>query len=86
MLWLFLAVGALLFRTVHLFFIYSVKTGLVWATKILTDPFHDFKIYLKSPFHLLRGEFIDPMLSVRDGDPLEDEPELEEREPEPAPT
>ena len=66
MLWLFLAIGALLARTVHLFFIRNVQTGLVWATKILTDPFHDFKIYLKSPMYLLKGELIDPMLYIRD--------------------
>jgi hypothetical protein len=86
MLWLFLAMGALLFRTVHLFFIYSVQTGLVWATKILTDPFHDFKIYFKAPFHLLRGELIDPMRYVTEGTADGEDPEREEREPEPAPT
>lgn len=66
-LWIWLAVAALGFRTVQLFFIYNVQTGLVWATKILTDPFHDFKIYFKSPWHLLRGELIDPMGYVRNG-------------------
>ena len=30
--WLALGVGGLLFRTVHLFFLYDVQTGLVWAT------------------------------------------------------
>src|SRR5579862_553799 len=40
-IWLTLGVGGLLFRTIHLFFIKDVKTGLVWMTKILTDPFHD---------------------------------------------
>lgn len=65
--WLVLGIGALLFRTVHLFFIYNVQTGLVWATKIITDPFNDFKIYLKSPLYLLRGELIDPMLHVQQG-------------------
>ncbi len=64
-LWLLLAVGALVFRTVHLFFIRNVRTGLVWATKILTDPFHDFKIYLRSPLYLLKGELIDPMMHVQ---------------------
>jgi hypothetical protein len=64
-LWLMLAVAALLFRTAHLFFIHNVQTGLVWATKILTDPFHDFKIYFKSPFYLLKGELIDPMWGVQ---------------------
>lgn len=72
MLWLTLGAAGLLVRTVHLFFIYNVQTGLVWCTKILTDPFHDLKLYLKSPLHLLRGELIDPMLHV-DGRANEDE-------------
>ena len=54
-----LGVGGLLFRTVHLFFIADVQTGLVWMTKILTDPFHDIKLYHRAPLHLLRGELID---------------------------
>jgi hypothetical protein len=58
-LWLALGVAGLLFRTVHLFFIYDVQTGLVWMTKILTDPFHDLKLYWRSPLYLLRGELID---------------------------
>ena len=37
-----------------------MQTGLVWATKILTDPFHDIKLYHKAPLDLLRGELIDP--------------------------
>ncbi|PAW78732.1 MAG: hypothetical protein B9S33_19490, partial [Pedosphaera sp. Tous-C6FEB] len=39
-LWLWLGAGGLLFRTIHLFFLQNVQTGLVWMTKILTDPFH----------------------------------------------
>ena len=62
MLWLWLGGGALLFRTVQLFFVRDVQTGLVWLTKILTDPFHDLKLYYKAPIHVLRGELIDPML------------------------
>jgi hypothetical protein len=58
--WLALAVAGLLFRTVHLFFIRDVQTGLVWMTKILTDPFHDIKLYHKAPLQLLRGELYDP--------------------------
>ena len=58
-LWLWLGVGGLLFRTVQLFKIKDVQTGLVWATKILTDPFHDIKLYYRSPGYLLRGEFIE---------------------------
>lgn len=59
-LWLVLAGGALVFRTVHLFFLRGVKTGLVWFTKILTDPFHDIYLYHKAPLRLLRGEMVDP--------------------------
>src|SRR6266480_4275543 len=44
----------------HFFFVKDVETGLVWATKILTDPFHDIKLYYKAPLALLRGEWIDP--------------------------
>ena len=50
----------LLFRTVQLFFIQDVQTGLVWFTKILTDPFHDIMLYYKAPLYLMRGELIDP--------------------------
>jgi hypothetical protein len=32
---------------------------LVWATKILTDPFHDIMLYYKAPLYLLRGELLD---------------------------
>ena len=59
-IWLVLGVGAVLFRTVHLFFLRDVKTGLVWMTKIITDPFHDIKLYHKAPLQVLRGEIFDP--------------------------
>jgi hypothetical protein len=71
LMWLALGVAGLLFRTVQLFFVRGVQTGLVWASKILTDPFHDIKLYARSPLHLLRGELIDPMLHVHEGDPEE---------------
>ena len=64
-MWFVLGVGGLLFRTVHLFFIADVKSGLAWAAKILTDPFHDILLYWKSPLYLLRGELIDPMDHAR---------------------
>ena len=60
MIWLVLGIAGVLFRTVQLFLIKNVQTGLVWATKILTDPFHDIKLYHKAPLALLRGELIDP--------------------------
>ena len=53
-----------LFRTVHLFFLKDVQTGLVWLTKIITDPFNDVKTYFKAPLYLMRGELIDPMGEV----------------------
>lgn len=59
--WLYIGIGGLVFRTVHLFFIRDVATGLVWASKIITDPFHDIMLYWRSPLALLRGELIDPM-------------------------
>jgi len=62
LVWLGLGVGGLLFRTVHLFFLRDVQTGLVWITKILTDPFHDLILYYKAPMYLMRGELIDPGL------------------------
>ena len=61
-IWLAIGIGGLLFRTVHLFFIRDVETGLVWMTKILTDPFSDLRLYYKAPLFLLKGELIDPGL------------------------
>lgn len=58
--WLFVGVAGLLFRTIHLFFLKSVLEGLVWMTKILTDPFHDVFLYYKAPAALMRGEWIEP--------------------------
>ena len=55
--------GAIAFRTVQLFFLRDVQTGLVWATKILTDPFHDVALYYKAPLYVLRGELFDPLVT-----------------------
>jgi hypothetical protein len=60
--WLYVGAGGLVFRTVHLFFLKDVMTGLVWMCKIITDPFHDLMLYWRSPLALMRGELIDPML------------------------
>ncbi len=57
--WLILGVMGLLFRTIHLFFLKDIQTGLVWMTKILTDPFHDIILYHKAPLYLLKGELMD---------------------------
>jgi len=58
-LWLWLGAGALLFRVVQLWFIRDFQTGIVWAVKILTDPFHDIKLYHRAPLLVMRGEMLD---------------------------
>jgi hypothetical protein len=63
--WLALGVAGLLFRVLQLWWQQSLYTGLVWMSKILTDPFHDIWLYHRAPLHLLRGELIDPMPHVR---------------------
>jgi len=65
MAWLFLAGAGLLARTAWLATTRNVQTGLVWMTKILTDPFHDIKMYHKAPLYLLKGQMIDPMDHVQ---------------------
>jgi hypothetical protein len=61
LLWWGLAFLGLISRTFWLCITRSVQTGLVWFTKILTDPFHDVKMYYKAPFWLLKGQLLDPM-------------------------
>lgn len=73
--WLAIGIGGVLFRTVHLFYLKDVETGLVWATKILTDPFHDVKLYHKAPLALLRGELIDPGIGTEVAEWEEEEAE-----------
>jgi len=64
LIWLALGVAGLIFRTVHLFFLRDVMSGLVWMTKILTDPFNDVVLYYKSPLALLRGEKLDTQQKI----------------------
>ena len=63
--WRALGVAGLLFRVLQLWVQKDLMTGLVWALKIVTDPFHDIMLYYKAPLALLRGEMIDPMEHVR---------------------
>jgi len=81
LMWVAIGLGGLIFRTVHLFFLKDVQTGLVWMTKILTDPFHDIMLYYRAPFHLMRGELLDPMWHVRHGqtEPLKEHETRQER-------
>ena len=65
MAWFFLGVTGLLFRVLQLAWQGSLAKGLTWATKIITDPFHDIALYYKAPVYLLRGELLDPMEHVK---------------------
>lgn len=64
-MWIGLGVGAVLFRTFHLFFLKDVTSGLAWFTKILTDPFHDIKLYYRAPLYVMRGELLDPIIPTK---------------------
>ena len=64
MVWLVLGAGGVIVRMLQLSYLRDVRAALVWGTKILTDPFHDIKLYYKSPLYLLRGEFIDPGIAA----------------------
>ena len=61
MAWLMLGVVGVVFRVGQLCIIDSGQAAFAWVVKIITDPFHDIKLYYRSPLHLLRGELIDPM-------------------------
>jgi len=63
LMWLTVGVGTVVVRTVQLFFVRDLQAGIVWFTKILTDPFHDVTLYYKAPLQLLRGEWIDPIVT-----------------------
>lgn len=65
MAWLLLGVTGIVIRVLQLWVSHSLRTGLIWALKIVTDPFHDAALYWRSPIALLRGELIDPMPHVR---------------------
>lgn len=58
--WLFLGVGAILLRVLQLWVQRDLETGIVWATKIVTDPFSDFRLYRSAPKRLLKGERGEP--------------------------
>lgn len=77
-LWLAIGVGGGLARMLQLFATRDVTTGLVWAFKVLTDPFHNIALYWKSPLKLLRGELIDTSIADADWgcDDAEEAPHL----------
>ena len=59
-IWFWLGVAGALFRVLQLWIQNDLLTGLVWLLKILTDPFHDIKLYWRAPAYLLKGQWIDP--------------------------
>ncbi|MEN9437507.1 MAG: hypothetical protein RIR09_2162 [Pseudomonadota bacterium] len=61
LVWFALGASGLVLRTVQLSFLRGPSWGLAWATKIITDPFHNVDIYWRSPIALLRGERYDPL-------------------------
>jgi hypothetical protein len=63
--WLALAVTGLVVRVLQLTLQGRPMDGVIWVSKILTDPFHDIGLYWKSPLALLRGEWVDPMPHAR---------------------
>ena len=65
LMWLALGAGGLVFRTFQLFFVRDVPTGLIWALKIITDPFNDFRQYRSAPARLLNGERFDANIATR---------------------
>jgi hypothetical protein len=65
MAWFVLGVSGIVLRVMQLWRSHSLRTGLVWALKIVTDPFHDVKLYWRAPLALMRGELIDPMPHAR---------------------
>ena len=73
--WLFVGIGGGLVRMIQLFINKDVETGVVWAAKVLTDPFHNIALYYKSPLALMRGELIDPAIGTTVWDDEEAEAE-----------
>jgi hypothetical protein len=65
MAWLALGVAGLTLRVLQLWVRDDLMTGLTWAFKIITDPFHDVKMYYRAPIYLAKGQFLDPMDHVK---------------------
>jgi hypothetical protein len=72
-LWLVVGLAGIAVRVVQLFVLKDLRTGLVWATKIATDPFHDIKLYHRAPLELLTGRHSAHAASEPLGDDLDEE-------------
>ncbi|MDA0868933.1 MAG: hypothetical protein O3C03_01490 [Proteobacteria bacterium] len=62
LVWLVLGVVGVFFRVFQLWVKDSLRVGLIWAFKIVTDPLYDAKLYYQAPWFLLRGQLIDPTI------------------------
>lgn len=65
-IWFVIAIFAVLARSLYLIATQGFQTGIVWVSKILTDPLHDVKLYWRAPMALLKGQWIDPMDDVKE--------------------
>jgi hypothetical protein len=66
-IWLYLGISGVVFRMIQLVWLDGWLASVSWGIKIITDPFHDIKLYYKSPIYLLKGELLDPMTHVHGG-------------------
>lgn len=76
-LWLVLAMIAIVSRCIQLCLTRSVLTGIVWVLKIATDPVHNIRIYWKSPYYLMKGQLYDPMHHLDSHDPDDEEDDVD---------
>ncbi|MDX2202657.1 MAG: hypothetical protein NW223_07900 [Hyphomicrobiaceae bacterium] len=77
LIWLALALAAILIRMAQLTVTRSFTTALVWVLKIATDPFHNVHIYWKSPYYLfVKGQLYDPLDEAEAHEDDEEEAEL----------
>ncbi len=65
MSWVMLGLIGVAFRVTQLWVQHGMIEGFAWASKIITDPFHDIALYHKAPYYLLKGQWLDPMEHVR---------------------
>lgn len=59
---LFLGIGAVIGRSLYLIFTrnHDRMIGVVWFSKIMTDPFNDIRLYWRSPFQVMKRDWYDP--------------------------
>ena len=71
-LWLVVGLSGIAFRVLQLIVKKDLQTGLVWATKIATDPFHDIKLYHRAPLELITGRHTPHAMHLPDDEEEDD--------------